>query len=76
MLPEDVVDVQTAYDQGRSVGYLEGRQAAADALVALASVPSRYAQADWLYKDDGHTRDVLEVWLSAVRAVEAARGDL
>ena len=76
MLSEEVIDIQTAYDQGRSVGYFEGRQAAADALVALASVPSRYAQADWLYKDDGHTRDVLEVWLSAVQAIAAARGEL
>lgn len=76
MSPDEANSLNEAYWQGEQEGYRKGREAAANALYDLANIAgSRYVKAEWRYMDDGHTKDVLDVWLSAPHAVSIARGE-
>jgi hypothetical protein len=76
MSPEQANDINEAYWLGQSEGYKKGREAAANSLTDLANlVGSRYVKSEWRYMDDGHTQDVLDIWLSAPHAVSIARGE-
>lgn len=76
MSPDEANALNDAYWKGQLEGYRQGREAAANALIDLANiVGSRYVKAEWRYMDDGHTKDVLDIWLSAPNAVSIARGE-